>query len=390
MEEGETKKGLEKLIRDEIEEKGPISFKRFMELSLYHPEYGYYTGSSFPIGACGDFITSAQASPLFGALMAVQVSELMEIIGEDAEVVEFGPGTGALAAGLLGYLKEHEKGLFQRLTYHLVEPFKSRRQPLLRALEAFSDRISLWTSYPDGAARAVVIANEVLDAFPVHVVHKKDGVFHEVFVDADQDGFREVLIPISHPASGHQEPSRNERLLRYIEDHLKDVPDDYRTEVNLEVKEWMDDLSRAFKKGFVIVIDYGFSRRHYLDPARNRGTILGYSRHMVTEDLLSRPGLVDLTAHVNFSDLKSWAEQAGFRPVGYAPQWAFLGGLDFEKTVRRVMGELDPFSPKLAGIKALIFPQAMGESHKVMMLSKGIDEGFVPKGFRLRNDLERL
>ncbi len=384
---------LLKEIGDIIKRDGPIPFSRFMEISLYHPELGYYAARKIGIGGGGDFITSAQASPLFGALLAVQACELFGRMGtQTCHIVEYGPGTGAMAASVMEYLSRNEGEIFSKLTYHLVEPLESRWQVLENGLDRFRERISISMGYPESADAAVIIANEVLDAFPVHVIHKRDGRIFELFIDIGDgaDLLEERLVPLEEAIKSH-DADEALRLSRYVDTHLSNLPEDYRTEVNLGIEPWLSEISRTMDKGFLIIIDYGFSRAEYLDPARNRGTMIGYHRHRVTEDLLSMPGFVDMTAHVNFSDLRQWSEEAGFSPIGYAPQWAFLGGLDFDETVRRVMGRLDPFSPELAGIKALIFPQAMGESHKVMMLSKGMEsDGFMPKGFSMKNDLDRV
>nr|MDA8161891.1 SAM-dependent methyltransferase [Desulfobacteraceae bacterium] len=181
------------------------------------------------------------------------------------------------------------------------------------------------------------------------------------------------------------------KLAAYIEELPEDIKEPYTTEVNLGVKAWINDVAQVISKGFVMTIDYGYTRKEYFAPFRNMGTLLAYRGQTVHEDLLARPGEQDLTAHVNFSDLARWGKEAGFSTIGYAPQWAFLGGLDFEDVVRGIIGsDFEPFSPKLAMIKSLILPQGMGSTHKVMVQAKGLETIPTLKGFKIKNFAGRL
>ncbi|MGQ9745931.1 MAG: SAM-dependent methyltransferase, partial [Dissulfurimicrobium sp.] len=227
-----------------------------------------------------------------------------------------------------------------------------------------------------------VISNEFLDSFPVHLIQKSGGVFKEIYIDFDNQNklFIESLGSLSS--------TDLELYTKTIPDYLEES---YRTEVNLNIKNWIYDISKVITSGFVMTIDYGYTKNEYFSPLRNRGTLLAYKGQMVYEDILARPGKQDLTAHINFSDLHKWGMSAGFKTVGYSPQWAFLGGLDFEEVVLGLMdGKIDPFSPKLAEIKALIFPQGMGSSHKVMIQAKGLEEIPALKGFKIKNMINRL
>ncbi len=389
-----TKKMRSKLldiILEKIRDDGPVSFRDFMELSLYHPEYGYYSRELILIGSGGDFMTAPQATPLFGALLSVQIKQLFNIIKKiPYNLVEIGPGTGALARGILDYLpellNESDIELKKQINYQMVEPSVKRRRPLSILFENYGLNVQVFHEVPDKLGHGVIIANEVLDAFPVHLIEKKDDQFFQIYIDynENENSLTEMMVPLMESQNG-------EVLYEYCIKNLSGIEGHYRTEINLEMREWISQMEASIDTGFLLVIDYGHSRNEYFHPARNRGTIMGYEKHRLREDILSSPGEIDITAHVNFSDLSSWGKQAGFDLIGYAPQWAFLGGLDFQDTVNMVMGNPDPFSPALAQIKSLIFPQTMGQSHKVMLFSKGIElSGFVPKGFLLKNDIDRL
>ncbi len=373
---------LRKLLKDKIEADGPVTFRQFMAECLYHQDLGYYSRIDLPIGKKGDFVTAPHASRFFGSLLAVQIEDFVKRSGNRSlDICEFGAGAGYLASDLLAYLQEYEPEYFENLTYFIVEPLDKRKKVLGQELSKFRDTVKIINEFSDcGSFSGVIVANELLDAFPVHLVQRDSGELKEIYVGLDEEGnFCEVMM----------EPSASE-LVDYLDSVRKRIPEGYRTEVNLGVRDWIKEISTVMETGFVLVIDYGFSADEYLAPHRNRGTLLGYSGQRTTEDFFSYPGMVDITAHVNFSDLKKWAEDHGMKCLGYTPQWAFLGGLDPDETMQRVFGQVDPFSPVLAGIKALIFPHAMGESHKVMVLSKGMEDVDTVKGFRIRDYKDQL
>ena len=373
---------LRKLLKERIKSRGSITFRQFMDECLYHEEFGYYSRQDLAIGKDGDFVTAPHASRFFGSLLAVQIIECFKMIGgSDLVICEFGAGAGYLAQDVMSYLKEFEPGYFDQLIYFIVEPLERRRLVLEEKLSKYSRHVNIISGFSVcGKFNGLIVANELLDAFPVHLVHKKGGRFYEVHVDVDADG--NLCEILKEPAS--------EELADYIENIKFDIPDNYRTEINLGMGDWIREISGSMEKGYVLVIDYGFPAEEYFAPHRNRGTLLGYSSQRTTEDFFSFPGMVDITAHVNFSDLRKWAEEQGMKCVGFTPQWAFLGGLDPDETMKKVFGEVEPFSPVLAGIKALVFPQAMGETHKVLMLSKGLETRNPLKGFSIRDYKELL
>lgn len=373
---------LIKIIYDKVRDFGPITFKNFMEMALYHEKYGYYSRSYVPIGKKGDFITSPHTHCLYGALHARQIEEFWEILGRinTFTVIEMGAGAGYLAKDILSYLSNRE--IFKSINYIIVEhkaEIASYQQDLLKS---FINKISWVSKLSDlDSIKGCIISNELLDAFPVHLIQKEDSGFKEIYLDFREDGsYMEVLAGLSTP-----------HLVEYAEALPSDIPVGYRTEANLAIKKWISELSVIMSKGFVVTIDYGYTRKEYFHPRRNRGTLLAYMNHSVNEELYERAGEQDLTAHVNFSDLHRWGKEVGFFTLGYAPQWAFLAGLDFEETFLELSGgKFDPFSPELAGVKMLLLPQGMGESHKVMVQAKGVSLSLVLKGFSLKNIMKRL
>ena len=372
---------LIKIICDKIKEFGPITFKDFMEMALYHEKYGYYSRSYVPIGKKGDFITSPHTHCLYGALHARQIEEFWNILDcTPFTVVEMGAGAGYLAQDILSYLSNKE--IFKSINYIIVEHKAETAAYQQDLLKPFINKISWIGRLSDlDSVTGCIISNELLDAFPVHLIQKEDSSFNEIYLDFKEDGSHtEVLADLSTP-----------QLVEYVKELPSDLPDGYRTEANLSINKWISELGGIISKGFVVTIDYGHTRKEYFHPGRNRGTLLAYINHSVNEELYERVGEQDLTAHVNFSDLHRWGKEVGFSTLGYVPQWAFLAGLDFEETFLELSGgKFDPFSPELAAVKMLLLPQGMGESHKVLVQGRGVPSDLVLKGFSLKNIMKRL
>ena len=372
---------LIKIIRDKVKEFGPITFKDFMEMALYHEKYGYYSRSYVPIGKKGDFITSPHTHCLYGALHARQIEEFWNILDcTSFTVVEMGAGAGYLAQDILSYLSNKE--IFKSINYIIVEHKAETAAYQQDLLKPFINKISWISRLSDlDSVTGCIISNELLDAFPVHLIQKEDSNFNEIYLDFKKDGsLTEVFADLSTP-----------QLVEYVKELPSDLPDGYRTEANLSINKWISELGGIISKGFVVTTDYGYTRKEYFHPGRNRGTLLAYINHSVNEELYERVGEQDLTAHVNFSDLHRWGKEVGFSTLGYVPQWAFLAGLDFEETFLELSGgKFDPFSPELAAVKMLLLPQGMGESHKVLVQGRGVPSDLVLKGFSLKNIMKRL
>ena len=371
---------LIEILRSKIEVSGPITFKDFMEIALYHKEYGYYA-KSVPLGKKGDFVTGPHTHPIYGALHSRQIEEFWNILGQRPfSILEMGAGAGYLAKDILSYMSN--KAIFEAINYIIVEHMPVAVSFQQEILKSFIEKVKWVTRLSDlEPVIGCLISNELLDSFAVHVIQKETSEFKEIYVNfKDKEGFVEVLGPLS-----------NIQLTEYIKRLPPDLPNGYRTEVNLALISWLKDVSRVISRGFVTTVDYGYTWKEFFHPMRNRGTLLAYKNQRVTEDLYKRIGDQDLTAHVNFSDLHRWGKDVGLHTLGYTYQWAFLGGLDFEETFLELSGgKFDPFSPELAAIKMLLIPQGMGETHKVLVQGKGIPSGLKLKGFKIKNIMERL
>lgn len=339
---------------------GVIGFDRFMQLALYQPGLGYYTGPAVEFGEAGDFITAPEISPLFGLCLARQIDELVAR-GCPPRLLEFGAGGGRLCAQILGALPAIESYLILDLGAAL----KQRQQEYLRTrLTAGQfDRIE-WLSGLPGDFEGVVLANEVLDAMPVSRVVRR-GEWRELGVESTARGFdwREISARGSARSA-----------MQAIESHLGELPDGYTTELNLNLGPWFGALAQGCRSAAVLVFDYGYERHQFYHPERRDGTLSCHYRHRVHFDPLIYPGLQDITAFVDFDAAADAAEAAGFEIIGLVTQGRFLlanGLLELAQQESASAGDLQRLS-LLQQVKTLTLPEEMGEKFKVLALAMNL------------------
>ena len=358
---------LLQVIRDRIRQRGPIPFAEFMRLALYHPEGGYYASSYDPVGwkDGADYYTAPSRHPVFGAVLATQVAECLAAVGEGPlDLVEFGPGSGALAQSLLRGLSAPASGHLAGLRCTLVESNPHRVGVQRRRLsEAGLAENVRWMdlSAGEGASerlRGCLIANEVLDALPVHRLVFQEGSFKEIHVDW-KEGLVETLRPISSPA-----------LLAELQRHTFGPREGQEVEVGLEAIRWIRRVASGLGRGYLFLFDYGHVAPEIYAPRHQRGTLLAYHRHRTNEDYLERVGRQDLTAHVNFSSVIAAAREAGLACCGLVPQGRFLLALGILNRLRPASTEFswEEYQERKA-IEVLFLPAGMGESHQVLILA---------------------
>lgn len=371
---------LREKIIEEIRRKGPITFEAFMEMAIYEPGLGYYASPETEIGRAGDFYTSPHLHPVFGAMLGRQMEEMWEIMGRPSGfgIIEMGAGRGYLSKDMLEYLSTRE--IFKNITYHIVElsPFMAEKQKAL--LSGFREKVKWVSSLRElGPVTGCVLSNELLDSFPVHIVEMEDEL-KEVYVSYKDDAFYEVK---GSPCTGE--------ISDYFKEFSVELPQGYRTEVNLRVRQWIKEVSEALRQGFVLTIDYGYPASDYYSEERTRGTLLCYRGHEVSEDPYGHVGRQDITAHVNFSALKKWGEEAGLTALGFCPQGAYLVSLGIDEAITELFYSGSPDYPfEAAKMKGLILPGTIGETHKVMAQYKGFLQPPSLRGFSLRNHLRHL
>lgn len=348
--------GLVERIRAEIRDAGPMPFARFMELALYDPDGGYYRSAAARPGRAGDFVTAPELDPIFGESLAVAIAEAWDRLGRPAPFVvrEHGAGEGALATAILG--AEAVAPLGDALRYQAVEVDPRRLAGLRARLEAagLADRLDDEPSDPEPLT-GVVLANEVLDALPVHRVRRRGAVLRELAVDLDAGGtLVETEIDPTTPALA-------ERLAR---DGIELV-DGQTAEICLALDAWISDAVRPLERGLLLLIDYGAPATELYDPVRRRdGTLRAYVRHQVHDDPLRHVGRQDLTAHVDVTAVERAAAAAGLTTVGITTQAEALMGLGVEARLRAIQADpatsFERYATLRASLMRLLDPAAMG------------------------------
>jgi len=358
---------LKRRIADEIDSAGGwIGFDRFMELALYAPGMGYYSGGAHKFGAAGDFVTAPEISSLFSRTLAAQAAQILALSAP--QVIEVGAGSGRMAADLLlelelrgalperysildlsGELRERQRATFSQRAPHLLD----RVDWLDRLPEHF-----------DG----LVLANELLDAMPVHLVVWQDSAILERGVAWDKGEF----VWRDRPAEG--------RVLEKVRAVAEEFPlaDGYLSEICLASADWTASWASILGKGTLLLIDYGFPRHEFYHPQRDTGTLMCHYRHQAHGEPFFLPGLQDITAHVDFTAIVEAGFDAGLEFLGYTTQAMFLLNCGLPEVLARTPAEdYLRYLPQAQAVQKLISPAEMGDLFKVIALGKGIGETLV-------------
>ena len=347
---------------------GWIPFSRYMERVLYAPGLGYYSGGAPKFGPGGDFITAPELTPLFGQALAAQIEQLMR--ASAPQVIEVGAGTGLLAADLLLELEARDclpthygilelSGELRARQFDTLAQKAAHLAPRVRWLDELPQRFS-----------GVVVANEVLDVMPVHLLASRaDGLFERgVSLASDGEGARR-LCWADVPATGAVRAAAQALTLPVPREG------EYVTELNLAGAAWVSAWAERIETGALLLIDYGYPRAEYYLPSRSSGTLLCYYRHRAHGDPFLWPGLNDITAFVDFSAVAEAAFAAGFDVGGYTTQAQFLFNCGvLECLARRGPPEKADYIRAARAVQRLTAPQEMGELFKVLALSRGIDQ----------------
>ena len=356
---------LARILAEEIRQDGPITFAKFMEQCLYHPEFGYYSRKDAKRFA--DFYTSVDVHPIFGRLLARQLAEMWDVLGRPPKfvAVEAAAGTGRLAGYILDFAARELTSFYKALTYVAVERSDARRSEHEKVLAAHlaAGRVVSAEALPAEIPTGCIFSNELLDALPVHRVVVRNGVLQEVYIAARGGELVEELGPPSTP-----------ELESYFREQSTTLLESQQAEVCLAACRWMEEAGKRLGRGFVLTIDYGREAAELYNERHMRGTLLAYSNHRASEDYLRDPGEQDLTAHVNFTALDLWGRRAGLVRVGCVTQMDFLVALgranEFADLYEPGASEVERVRSRLL-LKTLIHPEGMGETFSVFCQQKG-------------------
>ncbi len=356
-------------IRAEIGSGGPMTFARFMELALYDPEGGYYRSAAARPGREGDFLTAPETHPIFGHALARHLEAVWDRLDRPAPFVvrEHGAGTGALAAAVLGGLEADRSPLRDGIRYQPVE-VDARRVAAVEARLAEAGAGGVLEAPGDRPFEGVVLANEVLDALPVHRVGVREGRLLERFVDVGTEGFVDAWGEPSTPA-----------LAARLAVEAIELAEGQSAEICLTIDAWLAGAVRDLERGQLLLIDYGAPASELYDPARRPfGTLRAYVRHRVHDDVYRHVGRQDLTAHVDVTAVSAAAEAAGLVPLGITTQAEFLAGAGVEQLLRDVQADpattLEAYVELRAGLMRLLDPAATGR-FRVMAFGRAWPDG---------------
>jgi SAM-dependent MidA family methyltransferase len=355
---------LREKIEQEIRESGPIPFSRYMELCLYDPEFGYYSRNAAQFGKVGDFYTSSDVHAVFGRLMARLFDQMWRVLGSPASIIvkELGPGRGLFAQDVLDWSEKKFPQFFHALRYVLEERSPTLRQRIERTLTRhFEAGKARFSSLDEGTSSPTILfANEFFDALPVEIVSDQGSLR----IDIRESKLMECWTPAS--------PEELEFLDRYS---VHPEPGE-RIEVSLASLRLADHVFGSLDRGFVVVIDYGYTREEQL-AGRHRGTLKAIREHSVSANPYEAPGEQDITADVSFTALAAAAEKHGMRAQKVITQSQFLMGIGEGNQFADAFEDcrLPQERAKVAlQLKHLVTPAGMGESFHVLLASKGVDQ----------------
>ena len=360
---------LRQKIEQEIRERGPIPFSRYMELCLYDPELGYYSRNAEQFGKGGDFYTSSDVHKVFGRLLARQFEEMWRALDspERIELIELGPGRGLFAQDVLNWSEKKFPDFFRSLHYVLVETSHALRdrikETLGRHLESGKAELAPPNPLDEASTNnTILFANEFFDALPVEILSAQGSLR----IDTHNGHFIESWVPPS--------PEELDFLDRYSIHPEREEKE--RIEAPLVAQQFMNGMAASLRRGFLIAIDYGYTREEQL-AGRHRGTLKAIRKHSISENPYQAPGEQDITADVNFTTLAAATEKNGMKAYKIVTQSQFLMGIGEANQFADAFEDcrLPQERAKVAlQLKHLVTPAGMGDSFQVLIASKGVEQ----------------
>jgi len=358
------------LIEHEIAVAGGwIDFAQFMQLALYAPRLGYYTAGSKKFGAGGDFVTAPEISPLFAQTLAQQVAQILRIC--PGSILELGAGTGKLAVDLLLTLQQLE--MFPE-HYYILEVSDHLRQTQLEYLQQKLTPLQMqsvqWLSALPRTFSGVVLANEVLDAIPVHIVQRSEDGWHERGLTASAEGLVWSERVMQHNSASDKNLLVNVNKLA--------LATGYMTEVCPAASGLVVTLANMLQTGVILLVDYGFSAHEYYHPQRNLGTLMCHYQQYAHTEPLFNVGLQDITAHVDFTSIAYAGVNNGLQLSGFCSQAQFLMNCGILELMAQVSPhDMARYAPLAAAAQKLLSPAEMGDLFKVIAFSKNLDADLI-------------
>ncbi len=374
-------------IRERLEAAGGwIDFAEYMSLALYAPGLGYYSAGAAKLGRSGDFVTAPEISDLFAVVLAGQFASWLRACAAPRGILEFGPGTGQFAGVVLRELAACGELPEAYLLLEVGADLRERQPARLRALAGTAAARAQWLDALPPQFDGVVFGNEVLDALPCERFTLRDGALQRLGVELGADG--RFAWRARRPDGSH---AGDEAFVATLEARLPTaqraaLPEGFTGEFQVATTAWIGALGDMLTRGAVLLADYGLPRRHYYHPQRAAGTLRCHYRHRAHDDPFVYPGLTDLSAWVDFTAVAEAADAAGLQVAGFSTQAAVLLGGGIEARLAAAMAGLgERARAELAGgARRLLLPGEMGESVKLMLLTRGLDDE-AAAAFRLQD-----
>ena len=354
---------LAERLRELIQREGPITFHDWMKAALYDPAAGYYQRADLQRwGREGDYRTSPERTELFGATFARYFAKLYDELErpERWTIVECGAGDGRFASALLRTLSDRFPAIFAATHYVIYELTGDARERAQERLVEFTDHVQVCSELPS-VQSGIYFSNELLDAFPVHRLLKDDDEFHELYVSVTSNGEFDWTTG----------PLWTQRLAELCNTYALNLVPGQIIEINLEIDDWFAQVAKTLANGFVITVDYGAEAEELYDPAlRPQGTLRAFSQHGFVDNVLAQPGEVDITASINWTQVKRVGEGSGLRVVDFTSQDKFLLQAGLLEEMEVLMTRTTGAAEKLAlstGAREMILPGGMASSFQVLV-----------------------
>ena len=367
---------LREVIRQRIRTEGPLPFAAYAELALYHPDLGYYARAHRRSGRAGDFFTSVDLGPLFGALLASQLAEMWRLLQSPGgelrfDLVEAAAGNARLARDVLDAAAADDPAFYEAIRLHLVERSRAARDAQAASLGPHTGKLASSGPRIPPAIHGAIFANELLDALPPHVLEMTGDGLREMYVDVDEatGDFVERLGPLS-----------DARVQSHVDDREIAIEPGWRGEVVPDAADWVRQAVDSLARGFLLLVDYGHEARELYSATHAAGTLTTYRRQRIADAAdgapppwLVDPGECDITAHVDLTLVRDAAEGAGARTLGLLDQTYFLLGLGALERVNHESGDdgVTALRRRLA-LKSLLVPGGLGSTHKVLIFGKDV------------------
>jgi SAM-dependent MidA family methyltransferase len=368
----------EKICLTIAENGGSISFEQYMQMALYEPGLGYYSAGSCKFGEQGDFVTAPEISPLFSRCIARQclqvLSEKSSTEVWSSSILELGSGTGKMAIDIMLELARNDA---LPETYYLLEPsadLRQRQQLNIRnAIPQLEERFVWLDRLPEERIKGVILANEVIDAMPVkRIVINSD--IQEYAVSCDFGAKGETRFQWLKTDIDQDLKSELQELQEMFDTLGESLATPYITEINCNIKPWINSLNDVLDQGLILISDYGYPRKEYFHPQRHTGTLICHYRHQVHDDPFLYPGLQDITASVEFTTVAEAAVDAGLHVSGFTTQAHFLIGCGLDQFISEFESDdVAERSKMTQQVSKLTMPGEMGEKFKFIGLSKNLD-----------------